>query len=155
MDQILTQLETANAWLVENFGEFGPLLVVGILGLFLILLTLPILLRKQADPLDKLRQAAQTSADEKNDPKKAALRTTTNNDKLEKYSTFLEPQDEEEYSAMALKLLQAGYRSKMRFAHSTFCSSPLVLAGWQLVRLTHSSKSRRLNRQLKPSLCQF
>jgi len=35
-----------------------------------------------------------------------------NVDKLEKYSNFLEPQDEKEYSEVRLKLLQAGYRSK-------------------------------------------
>ena len=33
-------------------------------------------------------------------------------DKLAKYSSFLEPQDEQQYSDTKLKLLQAGYRSK-------------------------------------------
>ena len=33
-------------------------------------------------------------------------------DKLEKYSNFLEPQNEDEYSAIQLKLLQAGYKTK-------------------------------------------
>ena len=38
-----------NAILQENFGELGPLLVVGVLGVFLILLTLPVLLKRQKD----------------------------------------------------------------------------------------------------------
>ncbi len=106
-------IETVNTFLTENFGEFGPLLVVGILGMFLILLTLPILLKKEEDPLDKLREQnnAQSAV---LDPKKT-LRQGGNNknaDKLAKYSSFLEPQDEAEYSAMKLKLLQAGYRGK-------------------------------------------
>lgn len=105
-------LETINTLLTENFGEFGPLLVVGILGLFLILLTLPILLQKQEDPLDKLREQARGGRQATGDDKKQKLRSGGRKDKLEKYSSFLEPTDEEEYSAIRLKLLQAGYRSK-------------------------------------------
>ncbi len=40
------------------------------------------------------------------------LRASSKKDKLEKYSNFLEPQDAEQFSAIKLKLLQAGYRSK-------------------------------------------
>ena len=104
-------LETINTFLTERFGEFGPLLVVGILGMFLILLTLPILLKKREDPLDRLRDQSKGRATT-GDGKKQALRTGGKQDKLAKYSNFLEPQDEEEYSAVKLKLLQAGYRSK-------------------------------------------
>ena len=104
-------IERINTMLTDRFGEFGPLLAVGILGMFLILLTLPVLLRKQHDPLDKLREASrQAQAAEVKGPK-GALRSTKR-DKLERYSNFLEPQDEEEYSAVRLKLMQAGYRSK-------------------------------------------
>ncbi len=103
-------LDTINAMLTENFGPFGPLLAVGILGLFLILLTLPALLKKRADPLDKLKKANETA--KRDAEPEARLRTESKNDKLEKYSDFLEPKNEEEYSAIKLKLLQAGYRSK-------------------------------------------
>ena len=106
-------LETINTILTERFGEFGPLLVVGLLGLFLILLTLPVLLKRQRDPLDKLREASKGRVVADGDGKKQALRTAdSKQDKLAKYSNFLEPQDEEEYSTIRLKLLQAGYRSK-------------------------------------------
>ncbi len=102
--------EAVTTFLTERFGELGPLLLVGILGLFMILLTLPVLLRKQEDPLDKLRdQTRASSAAEAG--KKQRLRSSSSN-KLERYSSFLEPQSEEEYSAVRLKLLQAGYRSK-------------------------------------------
>ncbi len=103
-------METIMTFLTDNFGELGPLLAVGILGLFLILLTLPILLKKEVDPLDKLRE--QTRAAAPADGKKQRLRTGGSKDKLERYSSFLEPQSEEEYSAVRLKLLQAGYRGK-------------------------------------------
>ncbi|MFV2051704.1 type II secretion system F family protein [Aliiroseovarius sp. YM-037] len=102
-------INSLNTMLTDNFGELGPLLAVGILGLFLVLLTLPVLMNKKEDPLDKLRKANMAA---KSKPSEQRLRQGTKNDKLEKYSNFLEPQDEEEYSAARLKLLQAGYRSK-------------------------------------------
>ncbi|MGI1660764.1 type II secretion system F family protein [Palleronia sp. KMU-117] len=102
--------ENINAFLTGSLGPFGPLIAVGILGVLLILLTLPALLRRQKDPLDKLRETAK-GGNARQDGK-AALRTNAKNAKLDKYSTFLEPQDEKEYSAVRLKLLQAGYRSK-------------------------------------------
>jgi len=113
MDKILELYNTANALLTEQFGDLGPLLVIGVLGLFLVLLTLPALLKKQHDPLDKLRAAAQASSEADAGTSKKRLRQKNGKGaKLEKYSGFLEPQDEKEYSAVALKLLQAGYRSK-------------------------------------------
>jgi len=95
--------------LESALGPFGPLLALGILGMFLILLTLPILMNKRQDPLDKLRKSndRKSNANAENQ-----LRQAQGSNKLDKYSTFLEPQDEEEYSAIRLKLLQAGYPSK-------------------------------------------
>jgi len=103
-------LETVNAILIDKFGPFGPLLAVGLLGVLLVLSTLPFLLKRQADPLDKLKLV--TRAAKTKDASQAKLRTENKKDKLEKYSDFLEPKDEEEYSAIKLKLLQAGYRGK-------------------------------------------
>lgn len=118
-------LETVNTFLTEQLGPLGPLMAVGVLGLMLILLALPVLLKKQVDPLDKIREASKGQSS-RSDGAKAALRTNNKNDKLERYSTFLEPQDEEEYSAIRLKLLQAGYRSKT--AVRTYHFAQLALA---------------------------
>ncbi len=97
--------------LTDRLGPFGPLIVVGVLGMFMILITLPVLLKKEVDPLDKLKSPGTRQNTKVKD--KQALRSGGNKkDKLEKYSGFLEPQDEQEYSAVRLKLLQAGYRSK-------------------------------------------
>jgi len=98
-----------NEFLNANFGEFGILLIPGVLGILLIALTLPVLMRKQKDPLDKLRAARTGTAPT---GKEAKLRVDGKKDKLEKYSTFLEPQDEAQFTATRLKLMQAGYRSK-------------------------------------------
>ncbi len=109
-------MESITTFLTDNLGEFGPLLVVGILGLFLILVTIPLMLQQRNDPLEKLKQANTRHSGK---DKKANLRTGQTNDKLQKYSTFLEPQDEKEYTAVRKKLMQAGYRSRdsVRYFH--------------------------------------
>lgn len=113
MDAVLDLINQANTFLTEQFGALGPLLVVGVLGMFLVLLTLPILLKKEKDPFDQIKRAAQAGTATVDD-KKARLRRGRGKgvDKLDKYSSFLEPQDEKAYSETRLKLLQAGYRSK-------------------------------------------
>ena len=101
-------MDALNAVLIAHLGPMGPLIAVGALGVLLILVTIPVLLRRQADPLDKLRDQARESRDKDAGP---ALRSSKK-DKLEKYASFLEPQDEGEFSAARLRLTQAGYRSK-------------------------------------------
>ena len=101
-------LDTINAKLTEILGPFGPVIAILMLGVLLILLVLPAMLQKQDDPLDRLKASA--NAGSRNSPEK--LRASQGTDKLDKYSSFLEPQDEEEYSAIRLKLIQAGYRTK-------------------------------------------
>ena len=51
-------MENLNTMITDMLGPFGPLMLVGMLGVFLILLTLPILLKKQADPLDRLKSSS-------------------------------------------------------------------------------------------------
>ncbi|EEX08176.1 type II/IV secretion system protein, TadC subfamily [Ruegeria lacuscaerulensis ITI-1157] len=113
--EYLTQI---NDMLTQHLGEFGPLIVVGVLGMFMILVTIPILLNQPEDPLKKLQRAnSSQKRDRKN--KKEQLRQASRNEQLEKFASFLEPKDEQEYSAMQLKLRQAGYVSKdaVRFFH--------------------------------------
>lgn len=104
-------MEEIQTMITDALGPFGPLMVVGLLGIFLILMTLPVLLKREVDPLDKLKSNNGATQVKKTD-KGPQLRAPTGRDKLEKYSSFLEPQNAEEYSAARLKLLQAGYRSK-------------------------------------------
>ncbi len=101
-------MEAIQTMIIDVLGPFGPLMVVGLLGIFLILITLPVLLKREVDPLDKLRASANVGA---KNAKGDALRSASGRDKLEKYSSFLEPQNADEYSASKLTLMQAGYRS--------------------------------------------
>jgi tight adherence protein C len=112
-----------NDLITGTLGPAGPVIVIGALGLGLVLLALPSMLNRRADPLDRLRAAAKGQA-MKADPGKA-LRTSDYADKLEKYAHFLEPAKAEEMSAAKLKMLRAGYRSKN--AVRTFHAAQFVL----------------------------
>ncbi|TCM84472.1 type II secretion system F family protein [Rhodovulum steppense] len=105
-------ISSLNGVLIDRFGALGPLYMVGALGLLLIALTVPALLKKRVDPLDKLRrETREMKAASTRDPM-TTLRPTSHADKLERFSHFLEPQNEEEFSAIRLKMMRAGYRSK-------------------------------------------
>jgi tight adherence protein C len=97
-----------NDLLIDIIGPLGPLVAVGGLGLVLVLVTLPVMLKKRIDPLDKLR-AARTVAKQET---AQSLRRGDRTDKLEKFATFLEPQDAAQMSSARLKMLRAGYQSK-------------------------------------------
>jgi len=113
--QFLNQIQDL---LVGALGPFGPMIVVGTLGVVLVLLMIPILIKDSKDPLEKLKRdqkdrAGLVSTDN------ARLRTNRKNQKLDKYASFLEPQDAKALSQVRLTLLQAGYRNRdaVRYFH--------------------------------------
>ncbi|SDN48481.1 tight adherence protein C [Lutimaribacter pacificus] len=119
-------MQQLNDLLTGNLGEFGPLIVVGGLGVMMILATLPILLKQQKDPLEKLREENERGVVVT--PGKR-LRTNNSKDKLEKYKDFLEPKNEEEYSAVRQKLMQAGYRTRNSVRYYHFAQFALGIGG--------------------------
>ena len=106
----MEMLNTIKVMVEDMLGPFGPLMLVGALGFMMILATLPFLMKRDADPLDKLK--ANTRTVQKMPGKPEKLRSAKGKDKLEKYANFLEPQNEEDFSAVKLKLMQAGYQGK-------------------------------------------
>lgn len=130
-------LDTVNGLLVQTLGPMGPVIAVGALGLLLVLVTLVAMPKKRADPMEKFRQATTQVAKGGGELRGGGrepgrvLRSATRADKLEKFSTFLEPQDEKAMSAARLKMLQAGYRSKeaVRMLHAAQFILGLVLLG--------------------------
>ncbi|RMH45998.1 MAG: type II secretion system F family protein [Alphaproteobacteria bacterium] len=120
-------MQAINDFLVGILGPDGPLLAAAGLGVLLMLLALPALLKKREDPLEKLKRAAAdpAAASNENEARKGKLRNDSSRVKLDKYANFLEPQDEEELSALRLKLMQAGYRQKS--AVQVFYLAQLVL----------------------------
>jgi tight adherence protein C len=94
--------------LTDRFGPMAPLLAVGVLGILLILLALPIVMKRQRDRFRELKEQSPTTATEK----KRALRKAERVDKLERFAHFLEPQKKDELSAAKLTMLRAGYSGK-------------------------------------------
>ncbi|MDZ7710304.1 MAG: type II secretion system F family protein [Roseovarius sp.] len=103
--------------LTDSLGPFGPIIALGGFGVLLMLGTLALMLQQKPDPLDKLKQykPGHNAAG----PRKDTLRTKGQNKKLDKYATFLEPQDKKELTEIRLKLMQAGYRHRdaVRYYH--------------------------------------
>lgn len=112
--EILSQLQ---GLFTGSLGELGPLILVGVLGVAMILVVILLMLKQPEDPLKKLKRNMNPDTQAK--PKKERLRQGGRNEQLQKFATFLEPQNEEELSAVQLKLRQAGYQSKdaVRFFH--------------------------------------
>jgi len=95
--------------MTDRFGPMAPLLAVGLLGVLLILLALPIVMKRKRD---RFRELKDTMPKAGGGEKKRALRKTEKVDKLERFAHFLEPQKKEELSAAKLTMLRAGYTSK-------------------------------------------
>ena len=79
------------------------------LGLLLILIALPTVMKRQRDRFRELKDSQPTIGEP---GKKRALRRTEKVDKLERFAKFLEPQKKEDLSAAKLRMLRAGYSSK-------------------------------------------
>ncbi len=94
-------------------NPLGMIAIAGVLGVVLVILAFLIIAGRRPDPLEKLREDARKGP-ARSSESQAQLRSSTNvaAEKLERYATFLEPQDAEEMSSARLKMMQAGYRSK-------------------------------------------
>ncbi|GHA50734.1 pilus assembly protein TadC [Amylibacter ulvae] len=120
------------AFIVDALGPNGPLIVIGMLGVFLVMIALPMALKRQVDPFDKLEGSTAFIATNKHDPKnKASLRQKQSGPNLDRFAAYLEPQDQKQYSARRLKLIQAGYRTSS--AVRTFHAAQLLLSLGSLV----------------------
>lgn len=122
----MEMLQTVNEVLIDKLGPLGPLYAVGVLGFLMVLLTLPIFLNQRKDPLSKLKES-QKRATPAGDNGQSLRFEANKMEKLDKYSKFLEPEDEGEYSATRLKLMQAGYRSKSAVRTYNFAQFALGL----------------------------
>src|SRR6056297_606297 len=103
--------------LTDSLGPFGPVIAIGGFGILLMLGTVGFMIQQKPDPLDKLKQYQPGHATA--GPQRDTLRTKGANKKLDKYATFLEPQDKKELTEIRLKLMQAGYRHRdaVRYFH--------------------------------------
>lgn len=118
--------QTVNDMMVSTFGDLGPLILVGVLGLLLVLVALPAILFRKKDPLDKLREQQQGVGERE---VRRTLRVGGKDERLDRFAQFLEPQNQDELSAARLQLVRAGYRSKGAVQTFHFAQFALGLAG--------------------------
>lgn len=124
--------------MTERFGPMAPLLAIGLFGFLLVLLALPVVMKRQRDRFRELKEQAPSASGK---DKKRALRKTERVDKLEKFAHFLEPQKKEELSAARLTMLRAGYTGKnsVRMFHAIqFLLAILFLIGGLIFALVKS-----------------
>lgn len=126
MEFISGLYETANTFIVAQLGELGPLIVAGVLGVLLILIALPSILFAKKDPLDKLKRMQGDGMVRTEDGR---LRRGGKDERLDRFAQYLEPQNQDEYSAVQLTLVRAGYRSKGSVQMFHFASFALGIAG--------------------------
>ncbi len=106
--ELFTRVGTA---LTDALGPMGPLIAMGGFGIVLVIVALPVMLKKQPDRFSQLRDA---QVDRGATQKEQSLRASSGGaaERLERFSTFLEPQSAEDMSASRLRLLRAGYPGK-------------------------------------------
>jgi len=97
----------SQAWgaLIESYGAAAPFYVLAGIGLIMMVIALPMVLRKPKDPLERF-----SFSDEKLKSELVRLRDDTDDQKLKGIAEFLEPKDEQEMSETRAMLRSAGYR---------------------------------------------
>jgi tight adherence protein C len=104
-------MDTVNSFLIQNFGPLGPVFALGVLGLLLLLIAIPMMLNQKPDPLERIKKERLGQPRRETDDPSTRLRYE-NDTKLEQFADYLEPQNEEEMSTIREQMIQAGYRSR-------------------------------------------
>ncbi|MEM7643615.1 MAG: type II secretion system F family protein [Pseudomonadota bacterium] len=104
-------MDMFNSVIEGLMGPNGMIYLAGGAGVMLVLLTLPLVLHKKVEPLDRI--AAQRKEEHAAGGGAAKLtRHGARNEHLAKYAQILDPQDEEEMSKTRTMLIRAGYTHK-------------------------------------------
>ena len=118
-DGLIGQLWTT---FIENYGAAAPFYVLAGIGLIMMVIALPIVLRKHKDPLDRF-----SFSDEKLRSELVRLRDDGDDGSLKGLAEFLEPKDEEEMSETRALLRSAGYRGGSAVRQFYFARAALAL----------------------------
>lgn len=121
------------AMIESQFGALTPLMLLGGAGLTVVMLVLPFLLVKPADAFDKVKsQRIGRDTREVRPQTGGTLRREERSDKLQKFASFLEPQNTGEMDEARLRMLRAGYRGKNAVRLFSFLQLVLGLGGLAL-----------------------
>lgn len=118
------------AFMTDTFGGFGPILLLGFMGLFAIVITLPMFVAKRADPFDKIKGSG-VHGGRRNSASTLRLRGDSNSN-LDRFSAYLEPQNQKEFTQRRMKLVQAGYRTRSAVRTYHFAQFVLGMVGLAL-----------------------
>jgi len=112
------------AWsaLIENYGAAAPFFVLAGIGLVIMIIALPMVLRKTKDPLARF-----SFSDENLKSDLVRLRDDTDDGSLKGLADFLEPKDAEEMSETRTLLRSAGYRGASAVRQFYFARAGLAL----------------------------
>ncbi len=108
--------------LINNYGPAGPFYAVAAIGLILMVIALPMVLRKPKDPLDRF-----SFSDEKLKSELIKLRQDGDDGSLRGLAEYLEPKTEEEMSETRTMLRAAGYRGGAAVRQFYFARSGLAI----------------------------
>lgn len=137
--------------LTDTLGPLGPVMALAAVGGLMVLATLPSMMKKRVDPLEKLKASARAtpSSGPLGAKKQQKLRAGGGSDKLEKFAGFLEPKDKEEMSESRKWLQKAGYRgpNAVRTFHAIQFSAAigLLVLGLGYVMLANATKPEPLD----------
>ncbi|MEM7744872.1 MAG: type II secretion system F family protein [Pseudomonadota bacterium] len=104
---VANQIDQIWALLVQVFGPAGPFYAVIALGVLLILIALPLALRREKDPLERF-----SFRDDRLDDDLVRLREGTDDGSLRSLAQYLEPKTEQELSQTRTDLRAAGYKAR-------------------------------------------
>ncbi len=118
-DGVLVQAWTA---FIENYGAAAPFYVLAGIGVIMMVIALPMVLRKPKDPLERF-----SFSDEQLKSDLVRLRDDGDDGSLKGLAEFLEPKDEEEMSETRTLLRSAGYRGASAVRQFYFARATLAL----------------------------
>jgi hypothetical protein len=111
----------------DRGGRFGVLLIV---------LVLPAALKPSKRSVQKLKDGGGDQGAEAANRKPRGLRVGGKDDRLDRFSQYLQPQDQEELSASQMTMMRAGYRSKSAVQMFHFLQLCAASAAWCWARST-------------------
>ena len=113
-----------SAWsaLIETYGPAAPFYVLAAIGVIMMVIALPIVLRKTRDPLERFN-----FSDDKLRSELVKLRDDGDDGSLKGIAEYLEPKDQEELSETRKMLRSAGYRGAAAVRKFYFARAALAL----------------------------
>ena len=114
----------SQAWaaLIESYGPAAPFYILAGVGIIMMVIALPLVLRKRRDPLERF-----SFSDEGLKNELVRLRDDADDGSLKSMAEFLEPKDQEEMGEVRQMLRSAGYRGGAAVRQFYFARAGLAL----------------------------